>query len=72
MPSSQVATFQPSAETKMAASMPAAMPPLGGDRASGGISSTRAYATAMPPSITPRKFMIPDHTTATAGFSEWV
>ena len=42
MPMSQVATFQPSAEMKIAASIPAATPPSGGERASGGINSTRA------------------------------
>src|SRR6201999_4060332 len=40
IPSHHVPTFQNSAEAKTATSMLAAKPPLGGDKTSGGISST--------------------------------
>ena len=42
MPNSQVTTFQPSAVTKSATSMPTAVPPFGGERTSGGRISTSA------------------------------
>src|ERR1700744_3036751 len=72
MPNHQVPTFQNSAPMNTAASIPTATPPPGGESTSGGMSSTSAYATAMPPAITPRKFQMPDHTTAKIGFKELV
>ena len=71
-PNHQVPIFQNRAAMNSETSIATAGPPSGGVSTSAGNNSTSAYATAIPPTRTPVKFMNPDQTTAATGGKDLV